>query len=112
MLQSATAYQVIFSVLDHRFNDLASRASDIVAQALAQLGQDPRILIGRPAQHHPVDLVEVLQGSVDLDDAAIQHDGQVGKAFGQAKNALVVQRRDITISAWGSGQTARLFGHG
>lgn len=97
LLQSPTAHQVVFSVFDHRFNDLASRASDIVAQALAQLGQDPRILIGGPTQHHPVDLVEGLQGSVDLDDAAIQHDGQIGETLGQAKNALVVQRWNVAV---------------
>ncbi|MDV7398437.1 hypothetical protein RZS08_43935, partial [Arthrospira platensis SPKY1] len=57
------------------------------------LAHHPRVVIGRAAEHHPVDPVQVAGYLVGLGDAAIDDDDQIREVLSQTVGQFVAQRR-------------------
>ena len=64
---------------------------------LSQPRQLPRVVIGRAADHHAVDRVELRGDLPSVVDAAVEHDGQCREVALQAVHDLVAQRRHLAV---------------
>ena len=99
MVQGRTLRQPLVDVgqqfLDHLF--AALHRPRIAEQALVRRRQQIRVVVGRTAQHHPVEVLQVALGVVEIVDAAVEHDGQPGELLLEANHFLVAQRWNLTI---------------
>ena len=66
-------------------------------QTAVDIGEQPGVVIGSPAQHHPVDMLKMRLGLVEICDAAIDADVEVRQALLQPVDADVVERRNIAV---------------
>ena len=98
-MQPRAPRELVLDIGHHRLEHVLHRG---VRRGLAeQLGidrqQPPRLLIGRPPQHHAIDMVEMRLRLGKAGDAAIDDDGHVGQRGLQPVDPVVVERRDVAV---------------
>src|SRR5437899_5095308 len=80
-MQPRALRQLIFDVGQHCFEDIlhAGVWRRLAEQFRIDVEQTPRVLIGRPPQHHAVDMVEVARSFRNTADTAIDDTGIIGQ---------------------------------
>src|SRR5262245_48918389 len=83
----------------HASNDLGTRlnAWRAAENATVDIGEDPWRMIGGAPQHHAIDMSEMDLRLDQRGDAAIDHDLKPGICTLEAIDALMVERRDLTV---------------
>ncbi len=90
--------QLTLDIGDHFLYHLnAIRERTLWMHMMLEFGQEVRVMIGLPADHGTVDLLDCGIDLLNLGDAAVQHDLQVGVRLLEAINTFVVQGRYRTI---------------
>ena len=84
----------MFAILRHRRIQVALLAAE---EARIHLGQQHRIVIGGAAQHHAVDMAQMLVRLFQRLDAAIDQDGEAGSFVLHAIDQAVIQRRHVAV---------------
>jgi hypothetical protein len=59
--------------------------------------QPPRLLIGRAAQHHAIDMRQVPLRLVEARDAAVDDDGNMRHGGLQPIDPIIIERRDVAV---------------
>ena len=83
--------------LERRRAPSASVAGVPAEQSRIEPSDEPRILVGRAADHDAVDVRELRHAVVERHEAAVDHDAQRRKLALQAMHAAVVERRNLAV---------------
>ena len=68
-----------------------------VEEAAVHLGENVGRLVGGAAEHHAVDVFQMPRGRVEVFDAAVENDRQLGMRGLEPVHAVVVERRDLAV---------------
>ena len=59
--------------------------------------ENVRRLVGGAAEHHAVDVIQMPRGRVEVLDAAVENDRQLGACGLEPVHAVVIERRDLAV---------------
>ena len=98
-MQPRALRELILDIGHHRLEHVLHRG---VRRRLAEqfrIGrqQPPRVMIGRAAEHHAIDMSKVRLRLGEIGDAAIDDDGHIGHRCLQPVDPVVVERRDVAV---------------
>ena len=66
-------------------------------EAAVHIGQDVGIVICRAAEHHAIDVAQVLVARIEALDATVDDDGEIRARGLKAIDALVIERRNLAV---------------
>src|SRR5215470_5745471 len=102
-VKAHAARKLALDIGDQRFGRRPRRGKGrVLAEQHGIDGQKtPRLLIGGAPHHDTVDAHKMRRGLIEVDDAAVEHDGQIGMRGLEPIDAVVVERRDVAVLARG-----------
>ena len=100
-MQPRAAGKLALEIGDQRLGRFprGGEAGGLAEQQWIDLQETPRLLIGGAPHHDAIEVREMGPGLIEIDHAAIDHDGKTAMRRLEAVDAGVVERRDIPVLA-------------